>query len=139
MARARHACTRHVCRTVRQLGQTASLAPSLMQRITDVAIVGSGVAGALVAARLATRGVTVRILEAGPRVSRPAALQQYRDALIKVPECPYPNAPYAPHSTSDKPDIYYLQNGPDKFEATYLRQVGGTTWHWLGTVVPVCA
>ena len=89
--------------------------------------------GALVAARLAARGVKVLILEAGPRVSRPAALEQYRDALIKVPECPYPNAPYAPHSTSDKPDIYYLQNGPDKFEATYLRQVGGTTWHWLGT------
>ena len=133
MARAGHACTRHVCRTVRQLGKTASLAPALMQRITDVVIVGSGVCGALVAARLATRGVSVRILEAGPRVSRPAALAQFRAALIKVPECPYPNAPYAPHSTSDKPDIYYLQNGPDKFEATYLRQVGGTTWHWLGT------
>ena len=104
-----------------------------MQRTTDVVIVGSGVCGALVAARLATRGVSVRILEAGPRVSRPTALAQFRAALIKVPECPYPNAPYAPHSTSDKPDIYYLQNGPDKFEATYLRQVGGTTWHWLGT------
>jgi choline dehydrogenase-like flavoprotein len=104
-----------------------------MQRNTDVVIVGSGVCGALVAARLATRGVSVRILEAGPRISRPTALTQFRAALIKVPECPYPNAPYAPHSTSDKPDIYYLQNGPDKFEATYLRQVGGTTWHWLGT------
>jgi choline dehydrogenase-like flavoprotein len=96
-------------------------------------IVGSGVCGALVAARLASRGVKVRVLEAGPRIARPSALAQYRAALIKVPECPYPNEPYAPHSTSDRSDIYYLQNGPDKFEATYLRQVGGTTWHWLGT------
>ena len=106
-----------------------------MQRTADVVIVGSGVCGALVAARLATRGVKVLILEAGPRVSRPAALTQYRAALIKVPECAYPNAPYAPHSTSDRPDSYYLQNGPDKYEATYLRQVGGTTWHWLGTAL----
>ncbi len=106
-----------------------------MQRTADVVIVGSGVCGALVAARLATRGVRVLILEAGPRVSRPAALTQYRAALIKVPECAYPNPPYAPHSTSDRPDSYYLQNGPDKYEATYLRQVGGTTWHWLGTTL----
>ena len=50
-----------------------------------------------------------------------------------MPECAYPNAPYASRSSSDQPDSYYLQNGPEKFEATYLRQVGGTTWHWLGT------
>jgi choline dehydrogenase-like flavoprotein len=48
-----------------------------MQRTTDVVIVGSGVCGALVAARLATRGVSVRILEAGPRISRPTALAQF--------------------------------------------------------------
>ena len=104
-----------------------------MQRAVDVVLVGSGVCGALVAARLTSRGIKVLVLEAGPRVSRSAALSQYGAAVIKVPECAYPNAAYAPHSTSDQPDGYYLQNGPDKFEATYLRQVGGTTWHWLGT------
>ncbi len=36
----------------------------------DVVIVGSGVAGSLVAARLAAKGVKVLILEAGPRVER---------------------------------------------------------------------
>ena len=106
-----------------------------MQRAVDVVIVGSGVCGGLVAARLASQGVKVLILEAGPRVKRPEALAQYRAALIKVPESPYPNAPYAPRSSSDQPDSYYLQNGPDKFESTYLRQVGGTTWHWLGTAL----
>jgi choline dehydrogenase-like flavoprotein len=106
-----------------------------MQRPADVVIVGSGVCGALVAARLAARGINVVVLEAGPRVSRSAALTQFRDAVIKIPECAYPNTAYAPHSTSDQPDRYYVQNGPDKFEATYLRQVGGTTWHWLGTTL----
>ena len=106
-----------------------------MQRAADVVIVGSGVSGSLVAARLARQGVRVLILEAGPRVRRPLALAQYRDALIKIPECPYPDAPYAPRPSSDRPDGHYLQNGPDKFESTYLRQVGGTTWHWLGTTL----
>jgi glucose dehydrogenase len=106
-----------------------------MQQTPDVVIVGSGVCGALVAARLAMRGVKVLILEAGPRISRAAALVEYRAALVKVPECAYPNAPYAPHSTSDRPDSYYLHSGPDKYEATYLRLVGGTTWHWLGTTL----
>jgi choline dehydrogenase-like flavoprotein len=101
----------------------------------DVVIVGSGVAGSLVAARLARSGVKVLILEAGPRVERGAALKQYADALIKIPECPYPDAPYAPRGRSDNPDHYLLQNGPDKFGSTYLRQVGGTTWHWLATTL----
>lgn len=105
------------------------------QRPVDVVIVGSGVCGSMVATRLASTGVKVLILEAGPRVKRPEALAQYRAALIKVPEAPYPNAPYAPRGSSDQPDLYYLQNGPDKFESTYLRQVGGTTWHWLGTTL----
>jgi NAD(P)-binding Rossmann-like domain len=95
-----------------------------MQVSADVVIVGSGVCGALVAAHLATRGIKVLVLEAGPRIARPAALAQYRAALIKVPECPYPNAPYAPHATSDRPEGYYLQNGPAKFEAI-LPAAGG--------------
>jgi choline dehydrogenase-like flavoprotein len=106
-----------------------------MQRSAEAIIIGSGVAGSLAAARLARQGVRVLILEAGPRVRRPLALAQYRSALVKVPECPYPETPYAPGPRSDRLDDYYLQNGPDRFEATYLRQVGGTTWHWLGTTL----
>ena len=79
-----------------------------MPRSADVVIVGSGVAGSLVAARLAKAGFKVLILEAGPRVQRAAALAQYRDALIKIPEAPYPDTPYAPHPKSDDPDHYLL-------------------------------
>ena len=75
------------------------------------------------------------MLEAGPRVDRGAALDQFHRAAIKVPESPYPNTPFAPHPRSDAIDDYYVQGGPDKFSSTYLRQVGGTTWHWLGTTL----
>jgi len=101
----------------------------------DVVIVGSGVAGSLVAARLASASLKVLILEAGPRVDRAAALEQYRGALIKIPEAPYPDTAYAPRPKSDDPDHYYVQDGSVKFGSTYLRQVGGTTWHWLGTTL----
>jgi len=101
----------------------------------DVVIIGSGVAGSLVATRLARAGVKVVILEAGPRVRRNAALAQYREALIKIPECPYPDVPHAMHPVSDNPDHYFIQDGADKFGSTYLRQVGGSTWHWLGTTL----
>ena len=101
----------------------------------DVVVVGSGVAGSLVALGLAKGGIKVVILEAGPRVQRNDALAVYRSALIKTAESPYPNTPYAPHPKSEDPNHYLLQNGPDPFGATYLRQVGGTTWHWLGTAI----
>ncbi len=98
-------------------------------------IVGAGVAGSLVAVRLAKAGLKVLLLDAGPRVDRGAALDQFYRAAIKVPESPYPNAPFAPHPRSDAIDDYYVQGGPDKFISTYLRQVGGTTWHWMGTTL----
>jgi choline dehydrogenase-like flavoprotein len=99
----------------------------------DVIIVGSGIAGALLAARLAADGVKVAILEAGAEVDRGTAVQTYWDAAIKVPECPYPATPQAMHPVSNDLGAWYEQAGPDTFASTYIKVVGGTTWHWLGT------
>ncbi|HZH52705.1 MAG TPA: GMC family oxidoreductase [Microvirga sp.] len=99
----------------------------------DVIVVGSGIAGAILAAKLAESGVRVAILEAGARVDRAEATQRYWDALIKVPECPYPPTPQAEHPITNDLDHWYRQAGPDKFKSTYVKVVGGTTWHWLGT------
>ena len=107
----------------------------MKEHSAEIVIVGSGVAGALIAAGLVKAGVRVLILEAGPRVQRGQALQQYERALIKIPESPYPNPAYAPHPLTDALDNYFVQAGPEKFISTYLRQVGGTTWHWLGTAI----
>jgi choline dehydrogenase-like flavoprotein len=99
----------------------------------DIIIVGSGIAGALLAAKLATAGIRVAILEAGARVDRAAARQRFWAAPIRVPECPYPPRPEAEHPISNDPDYWYRQAGPSMFKSTYLKVVGGTTWHWLGT------
>ncbi len=99
----------------------------------EVIIVGSGVAGALVAARLAAARVRVAVLEAGGKIDRTEATERYWNAVIKVPECPYPPSPEAMHPITNDLDFWYRQSGPDKFKSTYLKVVGGTTWHWLGT------
>ena len=99
----------------------------------DVLVVGSGVAGALVAAKLAAAGVKVCIMEAGAPVNRSEAVQTYWKALIKVPESAYPPVPQSMHPLTHEPTGWYQQSGPDLFKSTYLKLVGGTTWHWLGT------
>jgi choline dehydrogenase-like flavoprotein len=99
----------------------------------DVIIVGSGISGALLASRLTAQGIKVAILEAGAKVDRGEAVTRFWSAVIKVPECPYPPVPEAMHPVSDNLDFWYRQTGPDKFASTYIKVVGGTTWHWLGT------
>jgi choline dehydrogenase-like flavoprotein len=99
----------------------------------DVLVVGSGIAGALLAARLAAARVKVAILEAGAEVDREAAVEAFQNAAIKVPECPYPPVPQAMYPVSNELASWYEQAGPDEFASTYIKVVGGTTWHWLGT------
>ena len=58
----------------------------------DVAIVGSGFAGALIANELSEKGIKVVILEAGPGVQPNINdyMKRFYTAVAKVPESPYP-------------------------------------------------
>ena len=101
----------------------------------DTVIVGSGFAGALLADRLAGMGVGCTILEAGARVNRGTAFQSFLSAPVKTPESPYERPPDADFPISQERGHWYRQAGPDEFKSTYLKAVGGTSWHWLGTCV----
>jgi len=125
----------------------------------DVAIVGSGFAGALIANELSQKGIKVVILEAGAGV--PPNINDYMrrfyKASAKVPESPYPPelagsngklidpanvaagrptvlslAPVNPPMWNDPEQRHLVQKGPKPFTSTYERVAGGTS-HWLGT------
>src|SRR5947209_6095690 len=125
----------------------------------DVAIVGAGFAGALIALELnrdANNPIKVIVLEAGAAV--PANINEYLErfytATAKVPESPYtpevidkddrptdPSKVMAGRPTSlslgannwtDPKQSYLVQKGPRPFASTYDRVAGGTQ-HWLGT------
>ena len=110
--------------------------PTLPPINKDVAIVGSGVAGALIGWKLAQTGASVAIIEAGTTIDRATGAAQYRAALTQTPDCAYDVQPYAPWPRVITKNDYYVQDGgPESdFQSTYLRAVGGTTWHWLGSM-----
>ena len=111
----------------------------------DVVIVGSGVAGALMAKRLAHKGKSVVILEAGAKI--PANINAYMNRFFrasdKAPESPYtpePSAdpawvnagrPTSPMIGAKSAQSYLIQKGPLAFGSTYERIGGGTALHWL--------
>jgi choline dehydrogenase-like flavoprotein len=100
---------------------------------TDVAIIGSGIAGALVAHRLAAKGIKVVILEAGPRIDRAKALETFTNSPLKTDQTPYPQNLHALHPGSGQEAHQYVINrGSYAYDPHFIRGVGGTTWHWAG-------
>ncbi|HKT97339.1 MAG TPA: GMC family oxidoreductase [Paraburkholderia sp.] len=97
----------------------------------DVVVVGSGVAGSLVAYQMAQAGASVILLEAGPRLARWQIVENFRNSPAKADfATPYPSMPYAPHPEYSPPNDYLVQKGDYPYNSQYLRLVGGTTWHW---------
>lgn len=119
----------------------------------DVAIVGSGFAGSLIAKELSRRRISVVILEAGPGVQPNinAYMRNFYKAKAKIPESPYPPAlSFAPSAVAagrpsfsgsawKDPEKAYLDQQPAAgetrprlpFKSTYERLAGGTS-HWMG-------
>jgi choline dehydrogenase-like flavoprotein len=115
----------------------------------DAVVIGGGPVGAHVAWQLGLQQKRVLILEAGRAGGLSyegyrSYVDSYHTAWVKDTNSPYPmnaSAPF-PHETDltkihrGTPDLngYQVQNGPQAFASTYLRQLGGTSLHWLGTV-----
>jgi choline dehydrogenase-like flavoprotein len=118
----------------------------------DVVIVGSGIAGSVLAKTLTQAGKSVLLLEAGLQAGAdlddPGAFATYRgyvetfhERAVPATNGPYPDPPQAlspnvleiqaktPYDTG-----YLVQTGPLPFASDCLRAPGGTTLHWLGNV-----
>lgn len=122
----------------------------------DVVIVGSGIAGSIVAKILTNAGKKVLLLEAGLQAgialdpdsaykNYQSYLNRFYNASIKVPNAPYPNIKDAPsinvidlaplQKGVPYTDGYLVQMGPIPFASDCVRGPGGTTLHWLGTTL----
>ncbi len=120
----------------------------------DVAIAGSGFAGANMALLLARAGRRVLVIEAGPGLDalHGAHVERYVLSPFKSPSAPYPpdagaldpsrtNAPRptieALVAAWDDPARSYFEHaaGSLPFASTYERLAGGTGNHWMGTAI----
>src|SRR5688572_16127762 len=109
----------------------------------DVIIIGSGIAGAILAKQLGKINHRVLLLEAGAPIpnGREALVERFYLDVFKFPESPYPDSPFAPRAAvahlanSRDPSKTYLDQSQAKlpFGSTYERRAGGTMWHWMGT------
>lgn len=100
----------------------------------DVVIVGTGIVGLTIAEQLIDAGISVLMLEAGPRVYRNEIVENFRNMPLSnkgSANSIYPPRPWAPHPMPG--DDYLQLSGPDSYDQTYIRYAGGSTWHWAGT------
>ena len=106
----------------------------------DLVVVGTGVVGCLIAEQALDAGLSVLMLEAGPRVDRWRIVENFRNlppSLRSHWDAPYPPRPWAPHletRTAHEQEEYLQLEGPNAraYMQGYVRYAGGATWHWAG-------
>jgi len=98
----------------------------------DVVVVGSGVAGALAARQLARAGLKVKILEAGGGFERAEASERYEAALERNLSAPFKPWPWAPNPDENSAASYFGPQANPDYRPSFIKGVGGTTWHWTG-------
>jgi len=107
----------------------------------DIVVVGAGLVGGLMSWDLSLKGLNVAMLDSGPLVDRAAAVRRFKKAPVKDNNAPYVTAPYAPSPGETNPWDYYVQKDHDSkdplkqvgFTGLYIRNVGGTSWHFTCT------
>ena len=119
----------------------------------DAIVVGGGPIGAHVAKELVAQKKRVLMLEAGRAGGLTyqgyrSYVDSYYTRVVKDTNSPYPYNASAPSPNDTDilkivkgtPDIvgYQVELGPEAFGSTYLRQLGGTSLHWLGTTPRFC-
>ncbi|WP_128904479.1 GMC family oxidoreductase [Halorubrum amylolyticum] len=92
----------------------------------DVCVVGAGVAGGLLAHSLATAGLDVVVLEAGPRFEFDSRIDRMERALR-------PDSARSVWDMGGERDAF-TSSGPKDYDLNHRRVkgVGGTTLHWAG-------
>ncbi len=112
----------------------------------DIVIIGAGLFGGLMAYELAKKAdaenkdLKIAMIDSGPVVDRVEAVQRFKTSPVKNGNSPYPKEPWAPIPSEENPTDYYVQDGKGEkdplkrvaFGALYLRNVGGTSWHFTG-------
>lgn len=101
----------------------------------DVVVVGAGIAGVLLARRLADHGRRVLIVEAA--VADNLSLQGFQSYVqrFQAADRKHANAPFPVNRNAPSPtDLgdHFVENGPMPLGGSYTRVLGGTTLHWEG-------
>jgi choline dehydrogenase-like flavoprotein len=94
----------------------------------DLIVIGSGIAGAMVAYHVAKQNLNVLILEAGPRLDRGQLIETFHQSAKLGRMAPYPKLSHVPQAGQPG----YLISKSHPYGTLYIRAVGGTTWHWSG-------